>query len=117
MVKITAVADNSSQERLTMVGNALTQEAKKVGIPKLGELTRESLGCEPVESLPVNFAFKLYRMPDKSISTDNPLGELLRCVRGLGPRVVFMARVTETCSYYGALFDSFQATMARHNSE
>jgi len=140
IVKITTVAaDNSSQERLTKVGNALTQEAKKVGvcftfktvaILKLGELTRESLGCEPDESLVVNFAFKLYRMADESVSTDNPRDELLRRVKGLGPRVVilveqemntntapFMARVTETCSYYGALFDSFEATMSRDNSE
>ncbi|KAK7853892.1 scarecrow-like protein 8 [Quercus suber] len=139
IVKITAVADNSSQERLTKVGNALTQEAKKVGvcfafktvtILKLGELTRESLGCEPDESLVVNFAFKLYRMADESVSRDNPRDELLRRVKGLGPRVVilveqemntntapFMARVTETCSYYGALFDSFEATMKRDNSE
>ncbi|KAK7853885.1 scarecrow-like protein 8 [Quercus suber] len=139
IVKITAVADNSSQERLTKVGNALTQEAKKVGvcfafktvtILKLGDLTRESLGCEPDESLVVNFAFKLYRMADESVSTDNPRDELLRRVKGLGPRVVilveqemntntapFMARVTETCSYYGALFDSFEATMKRDNSE
>ena len=140
IVKITTVAaDNSSQERLTKVGNALIQEAKKVGvcftfktvaILKLGELTRESLGCEPDESLVVNFAFKLYRMADESVSTDNPRDELLRRVKGLGPRVVilveqemntntapFMARVTETCSYYGALFDSFEATMSRDNSE
>lgn len=140
IVKITTVAaDDSSQERLTKVGNALTQEAKKVGVCftfktvvnlKLGELTRESLGCEPDESLVVNFAFKLYRMPDESVSTDNPRDELLRRVKGLGPRVVilveqemntntapFMARVTETCSYYGALFDSFEATMSRDNSE
>ena len=140
IVKITAVAaDNSSQERLKKVGNALTQEAKKVGvcfafetviILKLGELTRESLGCEPDESLVVNFAFKLYRMADESVSTDNPRDELLRRVKGLGPRVVilveqemntntapFMARVTETCSYYGALFDSIEATMNRDNSE
>ena len=33
IVKITTVAaDNSSQERLTKAGNALTQEAKKVGV-------------------------------------------------------------------------------------
>ena len=51
-------------------------------------------------------------------------------MKGLGPRVVIMveqvmntntaplmARVTEACSYYGALFDSFEATMSRDNSE
>ena len=95
---------------------------KTVTILKLGELTRESLV--------VNFAFKLYRMADESVSTDNLFGELLRCVKGLGPRVVilveqemninsalFMARVTETCSYYSAPFDSVEATMKRDNLE
>ena len=51
-------------------------------------------------------------------------------MKGLGPCVVilveqemntnmaqFMARVTETCSYYGALFDSFEAMMNRENWE
>ncbi|KAM4076326.1 hypothetical protein ACJW30_12G055000 [Castanea mollissima] len=140
IVKITAVvAENSSQERLAMVRKALSQLAEEVGvcftfhvvmILRLGELTRESLGCEPDESLVVNFAFKLYRMADESVSTDNPRDELLRRVKGLGPRVVilveqemntntapFMARVTETCSYYGALFDSFEATMKRDTLE
>ena len=37
-------------------------------ILKLGELTHESLGCEPDESMVVNFAFKLYRMADESVS-------------------------------------------------
>ena len=51
-------------------------------------------------------------------------------MKGLGPRVVIMveqvmntntaplmAWVTEACSYYGALLDSIEATMTRHNSE
>ena len=66
----------------------------------------------------------------RAFRPDNPLGELLRHVKGLGPRVVilvkqemntnsasFMARLTETCPYYDALFDSFEATMNRDNSE
>jgi hypothetical protein len=142
IVKITAVAADSNgveEERLRLVGETLTQLARRVGLNlcfnvvscKLSELTRESLGCEPDEALAVNFAFKLYRMPDESVSsTENPRDELLRRVKGLAPRVVtvveqemntntapFMARVNESCSYYGALFDSIESTVKGDNSE
>ncbi|GMY07292.1 scarecrow-like protein 8 [Fagus crenata] len=138
LLKITAVADNCGEERFAMVRNTLSEEAERAGVCftfnvvslKLVELTRDSLGCEPDESLVVNFAFKLYRMPDESVSTDNPRDELLRRVKGLGPRVVtlveqemntntapFMARVTETCAYYGALFESIESMVKRDNSD
>ncbi|KDP22242.1 hypothetical protein JCGZ_26073 [Jatropha curcas] len=139
-VKITAIADNGGEEkeRLKAVGSTLSQLAEQFGVSlrfnvvscKLGELSRESLGCEPEEPLAVNFGFNLYRMPDESVSTENPRDELLRRVKGLGPRVVtlveqemntntapFMARVNEACSYYGALFDSIESTVQRDNSE
>ncbi|KAF2312242.1 hypothetical protein GH714_028719 [Hevea brasiliensis] len=139
IVKITAVADNGGEEkeRLKLVGGKLSQVAERLaGVSlrfnvvscKLGELSRDSLGCDPEEPLAVNFAFNLYRMPDESVSTENPRDELLRRVKGLAPRVVtlveqemntntapFMARANEACSYYGALFDSIESTMQREN--
>ncbi|CAK7338836.1 unnamed protein product [Dovyalis caffra] len=142
IVKITAVTaesnDGEEKERLRLVGEMLSKLADRVGLRlwfnvvscKLSELSRESLGCEPDDALAVNFAFKLYRMPDESVSTENPRDELLRRVKGLGPRVVtiveqemntntapFMARVNESCSYQGALFDSIESTLERDNSE
>ncbi|XP_008234852.1 PREDICTED: scarecrow-like protein 8 [Prunus mume] len=137
-VKITTVADNGGEDRLTMVRQNLSKVAKQHGVvlefnivsQKLAELNRESLGCEPDEPIAVNFAFKLYSMPDESVSTDNPRDELLRRVKGLSPRVVtlveqelntntapFMARVKETCGYYGALLESIKSTEAGDNSE
>lgn len=137
-VKITAVAENAADERLKTVGEVLGRQAERLSIgfefkvvtQKLAELTRESLGCDTDEFLAVNFAFKLYRMPDESVSTENPRDELLRRVKALAPRVVtlveqemntntapFVARVAESCSYYGALFESIDSTMARDNSE
>ncbi|EEF49067.1 scarecrow-like protein 8 [Ricinus communis] len=139
-VKITAVADNSAEEkeRLKVVGTTLSQLAEQFGVSlhfnvvsaKLGDLSRESLGCEPEEPLAVNFAFNLYRMPDESVSTENPRDELLRRVKGLAPRVVtlveqemntntapFMARVNEGSSYYGALFESIESTVQRDHTE
>ncbi|XP_061361333.1 scarecrow-like protein 8 [Gastrolobium bilobum] len=137
-VKITAVAENGSGERLKTVGMMLGRQAEllrigfefKVVSNKLAELTRESLGCDPVGPLAVNFAFKLYRMPDESVSTENPRDDLLRRVKALAPSVVtlveqemntntapFAGRVAESCSYYGALFDSIESTPTRDNSE
>ncbi|KAL5567944.1 hypothetical protein UlMin_024519 [Ulmus minor] len=129
---ITTVASDSSsgQERLSLVGDKLKQLAVQYGVSfelnvisqKIGDLSRESLNCDSDEPLAVNFAFKLYRMPDESVSTDNPRDELLRRVKGLSPRVVvmleqelntntapFMARVNETCAYYTTLLDSINS--------
>ncbi|GMJ10892.1 SCARECROW-like 8 [Hibiscus trionum] len=139
MVKITAIADNGGDERLKMVGDKLSQIAGRFGVClkfnvvsslKLSDLSRESLGVEQDEPLAVNFAFKLYRMPDESVSVDNPRDELLRRVKGLAPRVVtlveqemntntapFASRVGEACGYYGALFDSVESTVSRDNPE
>ncbi|KAK8686591.1 hypothetical protein V6N13_125615 [Hibiscus sabdariffa] len=139
MVKITCIADNGADERLKMVGYKLSQAAERLGlclkfnvVPtlKLSDLSRESLGCEPDEPLAVNFAFKLYRMPDESVSVENPRDELLRRVKRLAPRVVtlveqemntntapFASRVGEAFGYYGALFESIESTLPRENSE
>ncbi|KAJ4705973.1 putative Scarecrow-like protein 8 [Melia azedarach] len=140
IVKITAVADNTGcEEKFKVVGDMLSQVAERVGVclhfnvvvsPKLGDLSRDSLGCEPDEPLAVNFAFKLFRMPDESVSTENPRDELLRRVKGLAPRVVtlleqemntntapFLGRVNEACGYYGALFDSIESFVPRDNVE
>ncbi|XWS50476.1 hypothetical protein CRYUN_Cryun12cG0090500 [Craigia yunnanensis] len=139
MVKITVIADYGGDERLKMVGEKLRQIAERFGVClkfnvvanlKVSDLSRKWLGCEPDEPLAVNFAFKLYRMPDESVSVENPRDELLRRVKGLSPRVVtlveqemntntatFASRVGEACEYYGALFDSIESTVSREKSE
>ncbi|KAK9292984.1 hypothetical protein L1049_020966 [Liquidambar formosana] len=139
IVKITAVEDlgNGGEERLMLVKEKLSQLGDRVGISvrfnvvsqlKICDLTRESLGCDSDEVLAVNLAFNLHRMPDESVSTENPRDELLRRVKGLGPRVVtvveqemncntapFVARVGECCAYYGALFDSLDSSLVKDN--
>ncbi|CAL1404894.1 unnamed protein product [Linum trigynum] len=145
VVKITAVPDGSGgeeeRERLNSVGKSLRQLAEGLGIAlhfnvaaasccKLGDLNRESLGCEAEEPLAVNFAFKLYRMPDESVTTENPRDELLRRVRAMEPRVVtvveqemsgntapFLARVNEASGYYGAVLESIEATVVQGEAE
>ncbi|XVF50864.1 hypothetical protein PTKIN_Ptkin04bG0137900 [Pterospermum kingtungense] len=139
MVKITAIVDNGGDGRLKVVSEKLSQIADTFGVCfkfnvvtslKLSSLSRELLGCEPDESLAVNFAFKLYQIPDESVSVENPRDELLRHVKGLAPQVVtlveqemntntasFTSRVGEVCGYYGALFDSIESTLSRENSE
>ncbi|KAF8041853.1 hypothetical protein BT93_A0447 [Corymbia citriodora subsp. variegata] len=129
-LKITTLADSfNGEERLRMVGNRLSKLAAIMGVrlvfnvvsQKLSELSRDSLGCEPNEVLAVNLSFKLYRVPDESVSVENPRNELLRRVKGLAPQVVmlveqemngntapFMVRVEEALAYYGALLASLQ---------
>ncbi|WVY97793.1 hypothetical protein V8G54_029944 [Vigna mungo] len=137
VVKIIAVTENSADERMSSAGVMLGRLAEQLRIGfkfkvltrRIAELTRESLGCDADEVLAVNFAFRLYKMPDESVSTENPRDELLRRVKALAPRVVtlveqesntntapFVARVAESCAYYGALFDSLETTMTRENS-
>ncbi|CAN8244557.1 unnamed protein product [Cochlearia groenlandica] len=138
VVKITAVADGC-EERFKAVGDRLSQLGDRLGISvkfnvvaslKLGDLSRESLGCDPQETLAVNLAFKLFRVPDESVCTENPRDELLRRVKALNPRVVtlveqemnsntapFLGRVTEACACYGALLDSVETTVPSTNSD
>ncbi|XP_039172962.1 scarecrow-like protein 8 [Eucalyptus grandis] len=138
-LKITTLADSiNSEERLKMVGDRLSELAAKKGVrlvfnilsQKLSKLSRDSLGCEPDEMLAVNLAFKLYRMPDDSVSVENSRDELLRGVKGLAPRVVvlveqemngntapFPTRVGEALAYYGALLESIESTVLRDDSE
>ncbi|KAL3334569.1 hypothetical protein AABB24_031012 [Solanum stoloniferum] len=136
-LKITAIsteftgrADNS----LKSIEDDLKTLANKVGISlifkiiscTITDLSREKLGIGHDEALAVNFAYRLYRLPDESVTTENLRDELLRRVKGLSPKVVtlveqelngntaaFVARVNEACGYYGALLDSLDATGSR----
>ncbi|KAF8041856.1 hypothetical protein BT93_A0448 [Corymbia citriodora subsp. variegata] len=138
-LKITTLADSfNGEERLRMVGDRLSKLAANIGVrlvfnivsQKLSELSGDPLGCEANEVLAVNLAFKLYRMPDKSVSRENPHDGLLRCVKGLAPQVVtlveqemngntapFMARVGEAMAYYGALLESIESPFPRDIAE
>ncbi|KAK3444793.1 hypothetical protein EUGRSUZ_A00772 [Eucalyptus grandis] len=132
-LKITTLADSiDGAERLRMLGDRLSEVAAKEGVrlvfnivrQKLSELSRDSLGCEADEVLAVNLAFKLYKMPDESVSMENTRDELLRCVKGLAPQVVTLLeqemngntaplpmRVEEALAYYGAVLESIEYTM------
>ncbi|KAL3753374.1 hypothetical protein ACJRO7_000724 [Eucalyptus globulus] len=134
-LKITALADSFyGEKRLRMLGDRLSLHAAQVRVrlvfdivsQKPSELSRDSLGCEPDEVLAVNLAFKLYRMPDESVSAENTHDELLRRVKGLAPQVVtlveqemngntapFPMRVEEALAYYGALLESIRSTVPR----
>ncbi|KAI3458115.1 hypothetical protein Pfo_014778 [Paulownia fortunei] len=96
----------------------------------ISDLTREKLEVQSDEALAVNFAYKLYKLPDESVTTENLRDVLLRRVKGLSPKVMtvveqemntntapLIARVRDTYEYYGALFDSLDATVSRENSE
>lgn len=137
VLKITTLVDsvnNGGEERLRAVRGNLEALANKLGVClslrvtslRIGELNREKLGVESDEALAVNFAFRLYRLPDESVTTENLRDELLRRVKWLSPKVVtlveqemgantapFVTRVKEACAYYGLLLDSLEATVGR----
>ncbi|CAI9767675.1 unnamed protein product [Fraxinus pennsylvanica] len=140
VLKITAFTDfmSGGEEKLKIVGEELKVLASKIGVcfsfcmmnSNFRELTREKLAVDSDEALAVNFAFKLFKLPDESVTTENLRDDLLRRVKGLSPTVVtvveqemnantapLVARVKEACEYYGALFDSLDATVSRDNSD
>lgn len=135
-LKITAITDfmGRADDRVNLIGDDLRTLADKIGVClvfnvtscKITDLSRERLGVEHDETLAVNFAYRLYRLPDESVTTENLRDELLRRVKGLSPKVVtlveqelngntaaFVARVNETYGYYGALLDSLDATVSK----
>ncbi|XP_004240721.1 scarecrow-like protein 8 [Solanum lycopersicum] len=131
--EFTVRADHS----LKSIEDDLRSLANKIGISlifkvisrTITDLSRGKLGIEHDEALAVNFAYRLYRLPDESVTTENLRDELLRRVKGLSPKVVtlveqelngntaaFVARVNEACGYYGALLDSLDATVSREET-
>ncbi|CAA2994297.1 Hypothetical predicted protein [Olea europaea subsp. europaea] len=137
VLKITTFT-RGGEEKLKIVGEGLKAIASKIGVhfsfcimnSNICELTREKLAVDPDDALAVNFAFKLHKLPDESVTTENLRDELLRRVKGLSPTVVtvveqemnantapLVPRVKEACEYYGALFDSLDATVSRDNSD
>lgn len=141
VLKITTLVDsvsNGGDDRLGDVRNTLKALANKFGVClsfrvtslKISDLNREKLGVESDEAVAVNFAFRLYKLPDESVTTENLRDEVLRRVKGLSPKVVtlveqemsantapFVARVNEACAYYGLLLDSLEASMPRDHPD
>ncbi|KAF9615311.1 hypothetical protein IFM89_022727 [Coptis chinensis] len=141
-IKITSVVLNQDysvkQEDQRMVGDRLKKLADRVGLgfrfniveKPIFKLSQETLGIESDEALVVNFAFRLFKLSDESVSTENQRDELLRLVKSFSPRVVtlleqemssntasFVARVGEVSSYYLALFNSLDSTINRDGPE
>ncbi|TMW99600.1 hypothetical protein EJD97_002306 [Solanum chilense] len=140
VLKITAFTEQAGgvDERLNSIHMELNSVANRLGVClyfnvmscKVADLSRENLGLDPDDALAVNFAFKLYRLPDESVTTENLRDELLRRVKALSPKVVtvveqdmngntapFLARVNEACGHYGAIFDSLDATVPRDSMD
>lgn len=138
-LKITAFTESAAtgDVKLKAVGENLQALANKIGVSvnfcvrnlNIADLNREKLEIESDETLAVNFAFKLYRLPDESVTTENLRDEVLRRVKGLSPKVMTVveqelntntaplaARVRDTYEFYAALLDSLDATVARENS-
>ncbi|XP_072999396.1 scarecrow-like protein 1 [Typha latifolia] len=141
-LRITGVDDPESVQRtvggLKVIGQLLGKHAEDCGIPfefraiaaKTADVTPSMLDCRPGEAVVVNFAFQLHHMPDESVSTVNQRDQLLRMVKGLGPKLVtvveqdvntntapFYPRFVEVYNYYSAVFDSLDATLPRESAD
>lgn len=138
VLNITAFTGSVSgdEARLKIVGERLKASAIKLDIClkflikklNISDLNREKLGVEADEALAVNLAFKLHKVPDESVTTENPRDELLRRVKSLNPTVMTVVeqdmnantapltvRVREACDHYGALLESLEATVPGDN--
>lgn len=129
-IRITGFHDSTS--KLHIVGKRLCKLAKACNVPfefhtKVGI---ESFRAQAGESLAVNFAFVLHRMPDESVSTRNHRDRVLRLVKSMNPKVVtlveqesntntapFYPRFLEALEYYHAMFESIDITLPRQHKE
>ncbi|CAI9115596.1 OLC1v1016534C3 [Oldenlandia corymbosa var. corymbosa] len=141
-LRLTGVDDPESVQRsvggLQLIGQMLKTLAEDLKIPftfhavaaKTADIRPSMLDCRPGEAIIVNFAFQLHHMPDESVSIVNERDQLLRMVKGLNPKLVtlveqdvntntapFLQRFAEAYSYYGAVFESLDATLPRNGQE
>ncbi|KAD3066946.1 hypothetical protein E3N88_34826 [Mikania micrantha] len=141
-IRITGIDDPVSKyvcgDNLEFVGNGLKSISEKFNIPiEFNPLpvyapfvTKQMLDIRPGEALAVNFPFQLHHMPDESVDVTNPRDGLLRMVKSLSPKVVtlveqesntntaaFFPRFLESLDFYSAIFESMDATLARHSKD
>ncbi|KAG0595864.1 hypothetical protein M758_UG204600 [Ceratodon purpureus] len=121
-----------------MVGKRLGKLAEAVGVPfvfhpvakKASDVEAWMLKRQTGEALAVNFALNLHHVPDESVCTENPRDRMLHMMKGLNPKVLtlveqeantntapFFPRFLETLSYYSAVFESLDITLARESKE
>lgn len=141
-VRITGIVDPTSNPAagagVEFVGKRLAKLAENVGVPftfhglakNATEIEAWMLNREAGEALAANFALQLHHMPDESVCTSNPRDRMLHVVKSLKPKVMtlveqeantntapFYPRFLEAMSYYAAIFDSLDITLARESKE
>ncbi|CAN8312811.1 unnamed protein product [Cochlearia groenlandica] len=141
-LRLTGIDDPESVQRsiggLRIIGLRLEQLAEDLGVSfkfaavpsKTSIVSPSTLGCNPGETLIVNFAFQLHHMPDESVTTVNQRDELLHMVKSLNPKLVtvveqdvntntspFLSRFIEAYEYYSAVFESLDMTLPRESQE
>ncbi|MFS7933622.1 putative transcription factor GRAS family [Helianthus anomalus] len=129
-IRITGLHDYPNG--LGKVGIRLCKLAKACNVPFEfnTEVGLESFRDRPSETLAVNFAFVLHRVPDESVSTKNHRDRVLRLVKSMKPKIVtlveqesntnttpFYPRFLEALDYYIAMFESIDITLPRHHKE
>ncbi|XP_047342406.1 scarecrow-like transcription factor PAT1 [Impatiens glandulifera] len=130
-IRITAIENDPTSTR--QVGKRLAHLAKSFKVPfefhSVVDLS--AIAIRTGETIAVNFAFVLHRMPDESVlGTDNHRDRVLRTVKSLSPKVVtlveqesntntsaFFPRFMECLDYYTAMFESIDVTLPRGHRE
>ncbi|KAD5961226.1 hypothetical protein E3N88_12699 [Mikania micrantha] len=123
-------ANSTAKEQCSLAAELYKKEHYKILDFKLSDISKQGLAVAAGEVLAVNLAFKLNKLPDESVTTENLRDEVLRRVKHLCPAVVtvaeqdlntntasFTARVNEVFGYYTSFVDSFDATIPRDNPE
>lgn len=121
-----------------MVGQRLGKLAEAVGVPfvfhavakKGSEVEAWMLERQAGEALAVNFNLSLHHLPDEGVCVSNPRDRMLHRMKSLNPKVMtlveqeantntapFFPRFLETMSYYSAVFESLDITLARESKE
>lgn len=118
-------------QRLTKLAEACKLPFEFHGLSVSGtEIEARHFRIEPGEALAVNCAFVLHHMPDESVDPQNHRDRVLRLIKGLSPKVVtlveqeanvntapFLHRFEEAWSYYSAMFESIDVTVARDHKD
>ncbi|KAL9238764.1 hypothetical protein vseg_013142 [Gypsophila vaccaria] len=125
-------------ERVEETGKCLAMYCEKYNVPfeyngiaqQWETIKVEDLKIEPNEPLVVNCLYRSHNLFDESVDDNSPRDAFLRLVRKIKPDIFmhgivnstanvpfFLNRFKEVMFHYSALFDVFESTMSREDSE
>ncbi|XP_010686165.2 scarecrow-like protein 30 [Beta vulgaris subsp. vulgaris] len=125
-------------EKIEETGRCLAKYCEKYNVPfeycpiakKWEDVQLEELKIERNEPLVVNCLYRAHQLFDESVEENSPRDKFLKLVKKISPDIFLHAVVNSTSSvpfflnrfkeamfHYSALFDIFESTMSREDSE